>query len=307
MRTGARLVLRLQHRRRMIAILVGMLGAATLQVEGDCPAREALANALDPIAALDASYTVRVWRSDAGRSRLELVAPDGGKLIDRVVASDDCGALAQVFAVMIETHFARLHTPPPPPPPPVVEEVEVVAPAPPPPARRRMLVSLAAAGGVDVGVDPGEATGFGQFDLGVARAEQGFVLRLGAAVGSTTEQRVMSDRVERRETSVRLGVGYRFERGDWWIQPGAGAALVLADVTALDLMGRPGVVRAAPAGEVSFAFARRVGGRWSLRAEAATRLFPLADRYLIDGVGEVGRSPRASVSAALGLQSDFDW
>jgi hypothetical protein len=82
---------------------------------------------------------------------------------------------------------------------------------------------------------------------------------------------------------------------------------VLADVTALDLMGRPGVVRAAPAVELAFAFARRLGGRWSLRAEAATRLFPLADRYLIDGVGEVGRSPRASVSAALGVQCDFDW
>src|SRR5215813_1884540 len=106
MRAGARLVLRLQHRHRMIAVLVGILlwPGATLEVEGDCPAREALAGALEPISALDGHYTVRVWRGDAGRSRLELVAPDGGKLIDRVVASDDCNALAQVFAVMIETH-----------------------------------------------------------------------------------------------------------------------------------------------------------------------------------------------------------
>jgi len=303
MRVGARLVLRLQHRRRMIAVLVGILGV-TLQVEGDCPARDTLLSALSPIAALDDQYTVRVWRSDAGRSRLELVAPDGGMLIDRVVASDDCSALAQVFAVMIETHFARLHTPPPGP---VAREVEEVAPAPPPPRRRRRLLSLAAAGGVDVGVNPGEATGFGAFDLAIGRAQQGFVLRLGAAVGSTTEQRVMTDRVERRETSFQLGGGYHALHGEWWIQPGAAAALVLADVTALDLMGRPGVVRLAPAVELSFAFARHLGGRWSLRAEAATRLFPLADRYLIDGVGEVGRSPRASVSAALGVQSDFDW
>jgi len=170
-----------------------------------------------------------------------------------------------------------------------------------------MLLSVAAAGGVDVGVDPGAAAGFAEADLAIARAERGFVLRLGAAVGTTTEQQVMTDRVERRETSVRLGAGYRWGRGDWWLQPGAAAALVLSDVTALDLMGRPGVVRATPAAELAFAVARHLGGRFSLRAEAATRLFPLADRYLIDGVGEVGRSPRASFSAALGVQSDFDW
>jgi hypothetical protein len=280
-----------------------------LDVQGSCPRTDDLRRAFDgrvPVGDEGASWTVAVHRVD-GSSRLDLRRADGSDALDREIASEDCAALADAFAVIVEAHFVELHLLPakkiivaaaPPP------DVEVARPAPPP---EPVGLSLALAGGVAVDADPADAAAAAEIDSTLALPRlRGAVLRLAWHATSVTTQTSRTDHIERWTTGVRAGLAWRWQRRSFFLQPGAALALLFAHVAATDLAGQPSVVRLHPGADFSLVAGVPIGGRFSLRAEIATTVFPSADRYLIDPIGEVGSSPRVTTMVGLGLQADWN-
>lgn len=277
-----------------------------IDVQGSCPRSEELRRALDGrVAVADdgAGWTVAVHRT-GGSSRLDLRRADGSDALDREIASEDCAALADAFAVIVEAHFVELNLLPAKREPPPEPAVEIVRPAPPP---ESIGLSLALAGAVAVDAAPTDAAVAAEIDSMLALPRlRGVRLRLALHATSVTTQQSPTDHIERWTTGLRVGGGWRFERHGWFLQPGVALALLFAHVTALDLAGQPSIVRLHPGADFSLVAGVPIGGRFSLRAEIATTLFPSADRYLIDPVGEVGSSPRVTSMVGLGLQADWN-
>src|SRR5690242_14179102 len=82
-----------------------------LEVQGTCPRTDELRRAFDgrvPLSDDGAGWTVAVSRGERS-TRLDVRNADGSDAFDREIASEDCAALADAFAVIVEAHFVELH------------------------------------------------------------------------------------------------------------------------------------------------------------------------------------------------------
>jgi hypothetical protein len=157
---------------------------------------------------------------------------------------------------------------------------------------------------MSVAPDPALVSALGQLELGFRPVGSRFLGRLVVSMASPTTQDETDDRVRVRQYGFRLDGALRWggSHHRWWLQPALGAGVELLEVTAVDLSPDRSVRRVHPVAALAVAGGRRLGGGFSLRAEATLLLSPWSDRYLIGAVGEVGRSPWASLLFLAGLQ-----
>lgn len=114
-----------------LVVVKNVLAVPSFQVsvQGSCPSRTELVRALDakgsPVGMSHAEYMVHA-RSDPTGAWLQLTRSSGERVIERHFSSDDCRALADAMAVVIEAYFVEvgelpkpLHAPAEAPPPAV--------------------------------------------------------------------------------------------------------------------------------------------------------------------------------------------
>jgi hypothetical protein len=301
------------------------LGAGVeLLVEGSCPTEEALEGALG-------RHGIAVspragWRLSLAAGRVQIRSPRGELSLQREIPSQDCQALAEAVALIVQTHFARLGVPlgrpparptaslpataarPPASAPPVGRGPEPRAGASsvrraPPPAGREISVATALSGGLSVAAEPQLLAAAGQLD--VALRISWLSLRLALSAESPTEQHGGQDHVRRRGFTLRAGAGAVLARGRWFVTPVLETGLGISRVTALDLDDQPAATRLHPLVGAELGGGVVLFGRWSLRAQIGGHYLPRADRYLIPPQGTVARSPRAVFYAGLGLQVEI--
>jgi hypothetical protein len=310
--------------------------AVTLAVAGDCPSDAQVREALAPWFAITADAEWRISVDDRrGSATLEL-RDRTGVVLSRALASTDCAAVADAFAVMIHGHFVELHLLPPadapvtepaapvavPPAaaPAVVAMIDTSMPASPPPteldtgARPTARVApaplrLAVSGGVALSGDEIEPSGFGQLDV-AWEPRPGWLVR--AAIGADAPNTIgaMPDRVEVFRSIAKVGAGRRVRAGAGWLVPAVDAGVAIWRVEPLDLRdnntdptGTGGARwRVQPVADASLAYALPLSGRLALRVEVVGTLFVLRHRYVVEPDGEIGRSPRAALAVGAGLE-----
>jgi hypothetical protein len=288
-----------------------------VETEGECPTTAALETALASLdigtdGAGDDAWVVRAIHPAHGATRLELVPPLATAPVEsRAIASPDCEALAQTFALIVHTHFTELGVEVAPPAPVVVEAVEVAPPeveasvfeapavAPPAPIPMRWELGLGVLGGVSV--EPLLPSLVGQIDASwLPEASGPFVLRVLFAASTPTSQSTRLDEVSRWTLRPGLEAGARFGGTEAWIEFLGG---VLVDVAAISAVGVPAFWRAQPGIDLAIGFAIHAGGVVWVRVEASDQIWLTYDRYLVDPDGLIAQSPRNST--VLGLSAVF--
>lgn len=299
-----------------------------LRVAGECPTAEMLRRPLARWVQLedrhDPEWIISV-STRSGVARLTLADRRGQVSLVREIASPDCRAVAEAFAVIVQAQFVELRVlpdpgasqPSPPAPMLAVEPRRSVASAPrsssPPatvtstmasaePPGGSAVFSLAAAGGVGVGFSPGAVQALGQIDASWRPWGGRFVLRGALSAESPTTQQTNVDRVRLTRLSAGAAAGLRTRPEPVWIQVLAGAGLGATIVEPLDLPGDSSRMRAHPAASLAGAVGLTLGSGVSLRAELASAVFLLTDRYSITPEGEVARSPRGTAFFTVGVE-----
>jgi hypothetical protein len=301
--------------------------AVRLAVAGDCPSADELSRALggQVRAAADgeAAWTIEVEPAPP-RAGLRLRAPDGALALERAIASEDCRALAQAFALIVIAQFAELQllvapSAPAPTPTPAAPPISRDAPEHEQEHEHEhehereherepavpLALDVALLGGAELGIAPFAAAPAAGLALGLGPEPRagGWLARLDLRVAAPVQHESASDRVERWGGALRAELGGRLPLGfGAWLAATAGGGVTLAHVTALDLAGEPGALRIWPALSLSALGGLALGARWSLRLQASASVYPRTDRYVIDPEGVVAKSPRAELAAGLGLQ-----
>jgi hypothetical protein len=293
------------------------------EVSGTCPSEADVVSAfgeqvLASVAAEQDAWRVQVHDGSAEGATLLLRTPRGELASTRSIRSSDCAALAQAFAFIVLAHFVELRLIEPQVAPEVADE-----PAPPsqttpalraqqraeprtepgPTAALELGVALGA--GLGLGVAPSSAAPTAELALGLGPPRGGWLGQIGVRVSTPVQQESATDRVEHWATGARLELGGRVPlTRRVWFAAGAGGAIALARVTALDLDRQPATLRFWPAASASIAVGLALWPTWSLRWATAAQLFPRRDRYRIEPEGVVAEAPRADVVTTLGLQFD---
>lgn len=283
-----------------VGIVVAAGGVARAQprvtVNGSCPSEAQVRAALvaDGVV-IDGGVTVRVTAIEGG-ARLRILDGDA-VVVDRAVKSADCAAIAETFALIAAGYLESRPEPVEPPPPSVVIQ-PAAAPGDATPVttvarpRRSPRLALSVAGGAGWA-----SAGFGQVDVSYGA---GVRWRVAVARGAPA----VDAAVEREQTTARVEVGRRFDRGGLWLYPSAGGGIAVSQVRAPDTMsGR--AVRLHPVATASVVGGVRLSGSWSLRLELGGALFPVTDRYFVGGA-EVGESPRAEAGLSVGVEVGFE-
>jgi hypothetical protein len=287
-----------------------------LDVQGSCPRADELRRALEARRGLvedPAAPLVVQVRRGADASQVRLHRPDGARLLERAIRSDDCQALAEAFAVIIEAELGGLGPSrgARPDQAALLQSVDPPAPAAAvglsaPPTAPRLRWSVGLGGGFAVVPDPGLAAGFGELDVSLrARSWGRLALRAAAVLQSPATQVAPTESVEWLQASFRLEAGFRLEARRLWVEPRGGVVLALDRVTATSLPDQPSQLRLHPGVAAGIALGLPLRSGLSLRAESTFCLFPLTDSYQVDPVGEVGRSPRLTFALGMGAQLDF--
>ena len=290
-------------------------------VDGECPSDAGLGAALQAevveVSTSAAPWTIKV-ESSSGTSRLTVLHVEDGSVAERSIASDDCAAVAEAFALIIKGLVSMPRAPPAPPnrarqssggataaihttaPGSIAADAadDVIGLAP----RARPRFSVAATGGVDLRFDDTRARLVG-FDIAFPirrTADVRVIVEISEEVTSVGELAEL----DRRQSALRAEIGTRGARGPLWLEVGAGGGVTLSSVNAPSSTGSIGVVRVHPVFTSTLAIGARVSGSVSLRAHLGAALFPVVDRYTTAIMGEIGQSPRASVGFGVGLQFD---
>jgi hypothetical protein len=201
----------------------------------------------------------------------------------RQVASADCRAVADAFAVMVHGQFVELK---------LIDRGVAV-----PKKREVRAVVVGAAGGVDVS---SSAAVFGQVDAAVGLVG-GLRVRAVAALDSGIVVANAMDRVDLMRASGRVEVAWRARLGGGWVQPAVGVGAAAWRVDPLDLAAAT-IWRLQPIADAGVGIGFPVGSRVALRVELVGTLFLVRHRYLVDPGGEVGSSPRAALTTGAGLE-----
>jgi hypothetical protein len=280
-------------------------------VRSSCPSEAELVHALGgqviPAPSDLAAWSIEVENAGPDGATLILRTPEGEVSAQRTIASYDCGALAQAFALIVLAQFAEIHLLP-----------TVVGPsaapgaraghttdgrtAPRSKARSTLALDIAALAGVELGLAPFSVAPAGGLALGLGTQQTGWLARFDARVSGAVRDASRRDRIERWTSSARLELGGRLRFGRGWFASTAGGGVSLAHVTALDLDGRPAALRIWPALSLTALLGFGLGAGWSLRLQTAASLFPRVDRYVVQPDGVVATSPRAELAAGVGLE-----
>jgi len=285
-----------------------------VEAEGECPTRVDLEAALASLdigtnGEGDTAWVVRAVHPPHGATRFELVPPGASEPVERrAIASPDCEALAQTFALIVHTHFTELglEVAPPLPPPPVDEvfpederaEPEPTLPVEPsPPVPTRWEIGIGVLGGISV--DPLLPSLLAQLDASYLPEATGpFVLRVLFAGSLPTTQSGI-DSVTRWALRPGIEAGVRLGNREWWFQALGGIVVDIAAITATDV---PLFWRASPAIDLAAGFGILLGDVFWLRIEASEQIWLTYDRYLVDPDGTiVARSPVSSTVLGLSL------
>lgn len=262
-----------------------------IEAASDCPTAAQLGAAFAALPELrlgPGGFAASVERS-GGASRLTLAAPDGSPSLARAIASDDCAAIADAFALIVRGRF---------------EELRVLS------ARRRGhrpgLLTLALTGGAALYAGPLAATGGGQIAVGLRVLDRrvALLLRLSAALDAPYAQGAV-DRVDLVPAFVRLGLAVRFERGRLWLQPGLSAGVALLTVTAPGADGAPSQIRPLAALSAELLGAVRLWQRVSACLELQLIGLPSGERYVVRPDGVQALSPYLRAAVQVGLQVDL--
>jgi hypothetical protein len=274
-----------------------------VETEGECPATVALEAALGSLGigtdgVGDAAWIVRAIHPTHGATRFELWPPGASAAVERrAIASPDCDALAQTFALIVHTHFTELGLEVAPPAidtPPIESETpapdQVVAPIViAPRAPMRWEIALGVGGGVSV--EPLLPSLVTSIDVSWLPESRGpFVLRLGLAASLPTTQITGTYTVSRYTLRPALEAGARFGTHDVWFQALAG---VLVDIAAISATEIPLFWRAQPGLDLALGLGIRIGRLVLVRIEASGQAWLTYDRYLADP-DLVAQSPRFS-------------
>ncbi len=293
-----------------VGIAAAVAGPATaepmrVEVAGTCPTRDQVDAAL-ATEGLDADdWRVRV-DSTGDAARLTVEGP-AGVADERVIASDDCAAIAEAFAVIAAGIVDAATTRPPPPtsspPPPSPPPPPPPSPSPPPPPPPSPPPSplrgwLGATTGVDLATTA--SASFAQLDAGFALRGPWHARAALAFDARNVPDAPMT--VEMSEVTARAEAGARWRANRLWLRSSAGIGAAVVDVRTPELAGSPRVRRLHPLVTGALAGGIDVFSRISVRAEVGATLRPVVDRYLSATAGELARSPRMGVSVGFGLE-----
>lgn len=272
-------------------------------MEGGCPSQQDVSSALEAAGvSMEATPGLSVEvRSRAGRAVLEVRDEERGQLLVREVRSEDCGAVAEVFALIL-LDAASLA-----PPPAEVSEVDSVAEAssssPARPAPRPPLSKQEAGPGLSLGL----LGGFGgtpstsskplylQVDAGYEL--DAFWLRGALSLSSASS---IGEELQRQPYSARVELARELVGPPVWTRLSGGLALVASSLRSEDA-SRVDMLRVHPALSCGVSAGLVVSESLSIRSEVYGLWFPVRDRYT-SAMGPVGESPRASAALGLGLE-----
>jgi hypothetical protein len=275
-----------------VTLLVSALAATAPETPppDECPAPARLAAALDalmpglvtaPPAALPLSLAngahLAVATTVEGDVRVDLVDAQGEVVLHRVLPApprghaQDCGALAETIALIVDRYLHDIGyeapplpppepkpAPPEPPPPEAPPTTIVTAPAPPPEPRSLWRLGLSGA------VRRGDVAGFdgaGELALGLEPAREGarWGARLSAGYAVPAAVRWLDKSATLRRIPLRLGLYRSFPAGPGRIEPGLGGGADLYVVSASG-PGTASGTHAAPFGDLSLGYALTLAG-----------------------------------------------
>lgn len=281
-----------------------------VETEGECPTAEALESALASLeigtdGSGDDAWVVRAVHPARGATRFELRAPGNVTPVEtRAIASPDCDALAQTFALIVHTHFMELGlvvAPPEPVPEPSdpVPEPSISSQVPEPPTEvpepvpTRWEVGLGVLGGLSV--EPLLPSLLAQIDTSYLPEAHGpFVLRvLFAAAFPTTQTGALA--VTRWALRPGLEAGVRFGDAAFFFQALGG---VVVDLSAITAPGIPLFWRTSPGLSLSAGIGIHLERIVWVRLEVSEQVWLTYDRYFADP-DLVAQSPRSSTVLAL--------
>lgn len=297
----------------------------SVSVSGACPTDAQVVAALAarklPDTARDYRLTVRSGRD---YSEFALADRDGHALLDRLIASDDCVAMADVIALVTEAFFVELVDKGHPPEDTSAIVATRAAPAPatatespataaqstappkstpreaPPPAapsaaprpiadrpHRHLLLALGL--GADVYATPNAMAPFGQLGAALYFSAPRFALELHAVAEAAATLQSAPDRVLRSETRVALRAERYFGRTALFA-PWLGFGLAVSRSRALDLAG-PVRHLAAPLAEGGVVLRAAQTGWLGVSAELGCHVLLVRERYVVAPDGHIGDGP----------------
>lgn len=170
----------------------------------------------------------------------------------------------------------------------------------PEPPRRIPELAVGALGGFVVGGAPAVVAAAGQLDFSVRWLP--LLVRIAALIESPTVQH-RQDRpsLHRWESRFRLEVGADLVLDVWRLTPSFGAGVALSRAWAPDPDNEPSVTRVLPVLSLALDVSRAIG-RWRVRSQLCINAYPSHDQYLLENVGELGRSPQASLLLVVGIE-----
>jgi len=298
-------------------------GLGSVAVVGDCPSQELMKAALMrrqlPTQSAEYRFTLR---SAAGGAEVSLADGTGDVVLKRRLDSEDCSALADAAALIVETFFVELLAreaapqaaePAPDSPgnplgtpaaatPPVARAApaapapaEPASPAPakpaaPPsaPSGSRLLLALAA--GLDWLPERGALGGAAEGVVGWSLVHAALDLELHATTGTTMTLLSGADRVSRLERLLTVRLDRRFGSRPV-LAPWLGVGASAARLRLLALENGPTRTHWSPVLEAGVTAEQSLTGAWSVRAELGCRLLLLHESYRVNPGGEFGSGP----------------
>jgi hypothetical protein len=297
---------------RLLTVLVAMMPSAIASAqplknpvvrvfaEGACPTGQEVEASLTswPISVThdqQPAWGLLVERDNAALlSRLVLQSTTGRPAFERMIAGADCAAIAGAAAAIVAAHFMELHL--------IGEAPPAVAEVVPLPSPWYLSATVLGSGLLYIG--PTASSWSGEATAGARRGSWGLFLAAGLAAPTTQEARSQDavDHVRRSELSFRLDFSRLFAGRTFWIEPGLGASILLSQVTALDLPGRPSVARSDFGPDAILVVGAHLSAALSVAASMTGAYLLRQDRYTISPEGTVARSPSARLTMGLGFR-----
>ena len=305
----------------MVVVQTRAIAAPSLRVvaNGDCPTRAQMQSSLSARGfGFNENGVVVIAEPDTQGLTVRLMQADGTLALERHFASQDCQALAQAVAVVLEAHFLEVNQPPDA----VARETHSAAgfvgfapaptrvPLPPPPGpsssgdRRRTHDSIVASGSVAFGAaftipEPGLSP-LGEIAGGVDWARTGFSTQLVLFGSPPSTSGQAPDRVRRWNGWGMARMSFHGVL-DGVVRPWVGLGLEFAQMRALDVAGAhaQSSLSAALGGGLTVVWPwSKV---WAGQVDVNCLLLATRDAYVVEPDGQIGLGPRAVCSTLIGI------
>jgi hypothetical protein len=290
--------------------------SVAFEVQGQCPALQELRRAFLPHIRVvsrpePGTFVVRIAPAAGPTAALTLVDPRGATVLERSLGGGDCDALAWAFASIVDAYFVNTQLFLERPVELLPERPRMPAPIrhlrpPPSPAAVPFVLSLGLSGFLGATADPTTTSALGQVEAALGKRDRLFRLRLCAALLSPIITGTSPDRVEQRQSFIRLEAADRLRSGWGFVQPGVGVGVMIAHVKLPDVTGQPGKMQYLAGFGASMVSGINLAGPVWARAELSGNVFPFRELYLAAPAREIGHSPRASFAFTLGLELDLE-